>query len=82
MPGGEDEAGISELLWYYAAYKRGQLPDEGGLMDQSAHLMDNFRVIDGAVNTVERLLQEQREKEAARGSGGRRGGGRLVPKGR
>lgn len=76
MPGSEDEDGVSELLWYYANYKRGVLPDQGGLLDQSGHLMQLFRIIDGAVATIERYQQEELEKErernarAARGRGG------------
>lgn len=80
MPGNEDEAGVSELLWYYANYKRGQLPEPGGLLDQSGHIIVMFRVIDGAVSTVERAQHDQMEKERKRGSGGGgRGGARLVP---
>lgn len=65
MPGDKDHDGISEVLWYYAAYKRGQLPDSGGLQDQPGMLLDIFRVIDGAMGTVEAIQQEERDKDAA-----------------
>lgn len=76
MPGTEEEASVSELLWYYSCYKRGQLPEPGGLLDQSAHLMTMFRIIDGAVATIERHQQEKAQQEAnrARRSGSGRAG--------
>ena len=64
MPGDKDRDGISDVLWYYAAYKRGQLPDFGGLQDQPGMLMDIFRVIDGAVGTIEADQQEELKKNA------------------
>jgi hypothetical protein len=79
MPGDQDHDGISEALWYYAAYKRGQLPEQGGLQDQPGMLMDIFRVIDGAVGTIEMDQQAEAKRAAARGSNGR-GGARLTPK--
>jgi hypothetical protein len=53
---------INELLWYYSAYKRGQLPSPGGLLDQPALMMEAFRVIDGAMSTVEAELSKERDK--------------------
>ena len=69
---------FGEVLWYYSAYKRGQLPNAGGLQDQPGMLMDLFKVIDGAVNTIEQMQTEK--LKADRGAGNRRGGARLVPK--
>lgn len=82
MPGTEEEASVSELLWYYSNYKRGQLPEAGGLLDQSAYMMTMFRIIDGAVGTIERHHQEKAEREARIAANrGQRGGGRLLPRG-
>lgn len=83
MPGGQDEAGVSELLWYYTRYKEGQLPEAGGLLDQSGHMMIMFRVIDGAVGTIEKAQQEELERERKKmtsGMGAPRGGARLMPR--
>jgi hypothetical protein len=83
MPGNEDEAGVSELLWYYANYKGGRLPEAGGLLDQSGHMMTMFRVIDGAISTVEHHQQEELEKERRKNATDERnprGGARLTPK--
>lgn len=70
MQGDEDYDGISEVLWYYAAYKRGQTPDAGGLQDQPGMLLDLFRVIDGAVGTIEMAQQEEARRTNARGGSG------------
>lgn len=72
--------GVSEVLWYYKNYKSGLLPVTGGLLDQPNQLMEYFRIIDGAMSTVERAKDEENaakrradEARAARGGGrGRR----------
>lgn len=56
---------MGELAWYYAAYKRGQLPEEGGLLDQPAKMMDAFRVIDAANVTLEEQDRKEQEAKAA-----------------
>lgn len=58
---------MGELVWYYAAYKRGQLPNEGGLLDQPAKMMQAFRVIDNANATLDRQRRLEQEAEAKRG---------------
>lgn len=73
MPGDKDHDGISECLWYYTAYKRGQLPESGGLQDQPGMLMSIFRVIDGAVGTIEADQQAERDRENAQNRRGGRG---------
>ena len=67
----EEGDGISDVLWYYKAYKSGMLPVSGGLLDQPNQLMEWFRVIDGAISTVERAKEaeadQKRKADAARG---------------
>lgn len=78
----EDGEGLSEVLWLYSNYKRGQLPGAGGLQDQPAQLMTYFRIIDAAAAQIERLQEEKAERERNRNRNPGRGGARLVPKGR
>ena len=54
---------ISELLWYYSSFKKGVLPDRGGLLDQPAKMMECFKVIDNAIGTVE--AQKNAEQQQA-----------------
>lgn len=50
--------GLSDVFWYYGRYKSGLLPEPGGLNDQSAMLMQQFRVIDAAYAEVEQAERE------------------------
>lgn len=45
----------------FVDYKRGMLPDDGGLMSQPAKLMECFEVIKGAVADIE---ADKRRREA------------------
>lgn len=75
LPLKEDPDNIGQVLWYYSLYRKGNLPEAGGLMDQPGLLMDMFRVIDNAVADVEAHKQEEREQQAKKSqwNGGRRG---------
>lgn len=55
---------IGDLIWYYSNYKRGQLPLEGGLLDQPARMMDAFKVIDGANATLTAVRKTEQEAQA------------------
>lgn len=70
---------MTELLWYYNRYKQGMLPEVGGLDDQPAVLMAQFRVIDMAAATIENAQRAEQERlqrvaqaNASRGASGQR----------
>lgn len=73
--------GLSEILWYYGRYKSGLLPDEGGINDQSAQLMQCFSEIDAANTEVEVAEREEAERKRKAAEAGNKGGRRRSRRG-
>jgi hypothetical protein len=50
---------MNDIFWWYGNFKKGLLPVDGGLLDQPALMMEQFRVIDGAVASIEHDIAEK-----------------------
>ncbi|AHC30449.1 hypothetical protein CC53_gp032 [Rhizobium phage vB_RleS_L338C] len=62
----DDPQFFSELFWGHQQFKKGILPEEGGLLSQPAKLMQLYFVIDRTRNLCERELEKKRQAEQAR----------------
>ena len=58
---------VTLWLQLYAAYKAGFLWAEGGIKDQPAAYVHAMRIIDAAVNQIEKERLEEARKEASKG---------------
>ena len=68
----ENPAAYGKLWFLYGHYKKGHLPDRGGIVDQSNVLMQLFRVLDTANEDIDRAEEEERRKKEARRGRARR----------
>lgn len=57
----DDPVGWNEMLLLYGYYQKGFLPEDGGVVDQSAYAMSLFQIVDAAKSECE---DELRAREA------------------
>jgi hypothetical protein len=63
----DDPAYWDRLLWFYGLYKKGHLPDPGGVTEQSHKAMELFRILEDVTDDCAREKAERERRKAARG---------------
>lgn len=70
----------STLLFYYGMYKKGHLPDRGSISEQSASMIEAFRVIDDENEVCDRIIADNEKRKQARNARTKAQAGKGKPK--
>lgn len=62
----ENPLAMGRLFTFYGMFKRGFLPNDGGVLDQSNPLLETFRIMDDVNEECQRALDEEERRKAQR----------------